>query len=35
MPLLMVYLDKSDYQKVEDNYYEVNDFTIFKLQYSR
>lgn len=35
MPLLMVFLDKRDYQKVEDNYYDVNNFIIFNLQYSR
>ena len=31
MPILMVYLDASDYNKVEDNYYKVNEEMVEKL----
>ena len=31
MPILMVYLDASDYNKVEDNYYKVSEEMVGKL----
>lgn len=35
MPILMVYLDSADYQKVEDNFFNVDDLIVAKLQYAR
>lgn len=34
-PIILIYLDSEDYQKVEDNFYPVDDLMIAKLQYSR
>ena len=35
LPMIMIYLDAQDYQKVEDHFYPVDDLMVAKLQYAR
>ena len=35
MPIAMIFLDSNDYQKVEDNYFEVNDLMVSQIQKAR
>lgn len=35
MPIIMIILDQRDYQRIEDNIYPVDDYTIAKLERAR